>query len=46
MGTTLYNKIPLGRASALSSKRLQAFLLASAILGMGLAWMGIQAIKG
>ena len=45
MGTTLYNKIPLGRSSMLSSKRMQAALLVAVFMSIGLAWMALRLIK-
>jgi hypothetical protein len=45
MGTTLYNKIPLGRTSVLGSKRMQALLLAGAFVSMGLVWMAVRTLQ-
>lgn len=45
MGTTLYNKIPLGRSSVLSSKTVQAALLIAVFASIGLAWMAIRLFK-
>ena len=45
MGTTLHNKIYLGRTSVLSSKRIQAALLVGVFVSIGLAWMALRLIK-
>ena len=45
MGTTLYNKIPLGRSSVLSSRRLQAWLAAAACMTVAAAWLIFRAWK-
>jgi hypothetical protein len=45
MGKTLHNKIPLGRTSVLSSKPVQAALLAVAIVSMSLIWMAIRGVQ-
>ncbi|MES2151200.1 MAG: hypothetical protein V4508_15575 [Pseudomonadota bacterium] len=42
MGNSLHNKIYLGRTSALSSKRLQAALVAGTFASMGLVWLAIR----
>ena len=39
MGTSLYNKIPLGRTSVFDSRPLQAALLAAGMVTVGLLWM-------
>jgi hypothetical protein len=45
MGTTLHNKIYLGRTSILSSGRVRAALLLGACVSIGLVWMAIRLIK-
>ena len=41
MGSTLYNKIHLGR----SARRLQAALALGALAGAGLVWAAVCALK-
>lgn len=45
MGTTLYNKIHLGRAGILASRRVQAALALGALAGVGLVWAALRAMK-
>lgn len=45
MGTSLYNKIPLGRSSVLSSTPVRAALLLAGCLGAALAWMAFNVLK-
>jgi len=47
MGTTLHNKIYLGRHSLLASRRLQAALALAlgALAGAGLVWAAVRAMK-
>ena len=45
MGTSLYNKIPLGRSSVLSSTPVRAALLLAGCLGVALAWMALNVLK-
>jgi len=45
MGTSLYNKIPLGRSSVLSSTPARALLLMVTFLGIGLAWMALRTLQ-
>jgi hypothetical protein len=45
MGTTLYNKIYLGRPSILASRRMQAALALGALAGVGLVWAAVRAVK-
>jgi hypothetical protein len=45
MGSTLHNKIYLGRGSLLASRRLQAALALGALAGAGLAWAALRALK-
>ena len=45
MGTTLHNKIYLGRTPLLGSRRIQAAVCAGAVVGIALAWMAIRLIK-
>lgn len=42
MGTSLYNKIPLGRHAVRDSRPLQAALVAAAVASIGLVWMAIR----
>lgn len=44
-GTTLYNKIHLGRTSILSSRRFQAALVVGAFISIGLVWMALRTLK-
>ena len=45
MGTTLHNKIYLGRGSLLVSRRMQAALALGALAGAGLVWAAVRAMK-
>ena len=45
MGTSLYNKIPLGRGSVLRSTPVRAALLLLGCLGVALAWTAFNALK-
>lgn len=45
MGNSLHNKIYLGRASVLSSKRMQALFVIGAFASMGLVWLTIRALR-
>jgi hypothetical protein len=45
MGTTLYNRIYLGRGSLLGSRRMQAALALGALAGAGLVWAAMRALK-
>jgi hypothetical protein len=48
MGTTLHNKIYLGRGSLLASRRLQAALALGALgalAGVGLVWAAMRVMK-
>jgi hypothetical protein len=49
MGNSLHNKIYLGRRhaalNALSTKRVQAVLLFTAVAGAAVAWFAIQALN-
>ena len=45
MGTTLYNKIHLGRASWLGSRRVQAALALGTLAGAGLLWAALRTMK-
>jgi hypothetical protein len=42
MGTSLYNKIPLGRSSALSSTPVRIALLLTASLSIALLWLALR----
>ena len=45
MGTTLYNKIYLGRTSGLGSRRVQALLTLGTVAAAGLAWIALRTLK-
>jgi hypothetical protein len=45
MGSTLHNKIYLGRPSLLASRRMQAALALGVLAGAGLVWAAMRAIK-
>ena len=45
MGSTLYNKIYLGRTSVLASPRLRLLLTAGTLVSIGLAWMVFRSDK-
>lgn len=45
MGTTLHNKIRLGRNPLIASRRLQAALALGALAGAGLVWAAVRALK-
>jgi hypothetical protein len=45
MGTTLYNKIYLGRASRFGSRRVQAALALGTVAAAGLAWIALRTLK-
>ena len=45
MGTSLYNKIPLGRSSVLSSTPVRALLLMAFCASIGLAWMALRTLQ-
>ena len=45
MGSTLHNKIYLGRSSRLASRRVRAALALGALAGAGLAWVALRALK-
>jgi hypothetical protein len=45
MGTTLYNRIYLGRGSLLATRRMQAALVLGALAGAGLVWVAMRAMK-
>ena len=42
MGTSLYNKIPLGRSSVLSRRPVRAALLLVVCVSIALAWMALR----
>lgn len=44
MGSTLYNKIYLGRSSLLGSRRMQAALALGALAGAGLVWAAVRVL--
>ena len=45
MGTTMYNKIYLGRNPLLDSRRMQAALALGVLAGAGLVWAAVRAMK-
>jgi hypothetical protein len=45
MGSTLHNKIYLGRGSLLASRRMQAALALGALAGVGLVWAAVRTLK-
>ncbi len=45
MGSSLHNKIYLGRASLLGSRRLRSLLVLTVTVGVGLAWMALRSLK-
>jgi hypothetical protein len=45
MGTTLYNRIYLGRGSLLGTRRMQVALALGALAGAGLVWVVVRALK-
>lgn len=44
MGTSLYNKIPLGRTSVFDSRPVQAALLVTGLVSIALVWMFMRGI--
>ncbi len=47
MGTTLHNRIYLGRGSLLASRRMQAALALAlgALAGVGIVWAAVRTMK-
>lgn len=45
MGTTLHNKIYLGRHPLLASRRMRAALALGVLAGAGLVWAAVRALK-
>lgn len=45
MGSTLHNKIYLGRSPLLASRRMQAVLALAALAGAGLVWAAVRTLK-
>jgi hypothetical protein len=45
MGTTLHNKIYLGRGPRLGSRRVQALLTLGTMAAAGLAWIALRTLK-
>jgi len=45
MGSTLYNKIYLGRTPLLGSRRAQLVLMASLAVGFGLGWIALRSLR-
>lgn len=46
MGTTLHNKIYLGRNTLLDSRRMQATVALGALAGAGLIWAALRLLRG
>lgn len=44
MGNSLHNKIHLGRASVLSSRRIQAAMLVGVFATIGVLWLALRAL--
>jgi hypothetical protein len=45
MGTTLHNKIYLGRGTLLGSRRMQAALALGVLAGVSLVWVTVRALR-
>jgi hypothetical protein len=45
MGTSLYNKIPLGRSSVLSRTPVRAALMLAVCLSIALVWLALQGAR-
>jgi hypothetical protein len=45
MGTTLYNKIYLGRHSVLHSRRFQTAVAIGTVVTIGLVWVALRNVK-
>ncbi|MES2018461.1 MAG: hypothetical protein V4484_18385 [Pseudomonadota bacterium] len=45
MGTSLYNKIPLGRSSVLDRAPVSALVLLGVCLSIALSWMALQLLR-
>jgi hypothetical protein len=45
MGTTLYNKIPLGRTPLLGSRKAMTALAFGILAGAGIVWAAMRALK-
>ena len=45
MGSTLYNKIYLGRSPLLSSRRAQLALLFGVVAGIGLGYVALRSLR-
>jgi hypothetical protein len=45
MGSSLHNKIYLGRTRVLDSRRLRTFLTVGTLVVLGAAWMAIRGFK-
>jgi hypothetical protein len=45
MGTSLYNKIPLGRSSVLDRAPVSALVLLGVCLSIAVSWMALQLFK-
>lgn len=46
MGTTLHNKIYLGRNNLMDSRRMQAAVALGALAGAGLIWAALRLLRG
>ena len=45
MGTSLYNKIPLGRSSVLDRAPVRALILLAVCVSIALSWMALQGYR-
>ena len=45
MGSTLYNKIYLGRSSLLASRNVQLALVLGVLAGTGLGWLILRSLR-
>ena len=45
MGSTLYNKIYLGRSSVLGSRSVQLALVIGVLAGVGLGWLVLRSLR-
>lgn len=45
MGTSLHNKIYLGRSTGFASRRFQGVLAVSGIVAAGLVWIALRAFR-
>ena len=45
MGSTLYNKIYLGRSPLLASRRAQVALVLGVMAGVGIGWYALRSLR-